>query len=31
MKHHYQNPDAGFGVSQSFWDLVFGTGYPKEK
>lgn len=25
MKHHYQNPDEGFGVSSSFWDRVFRT------
>lgn len=23
--HHYKYPDKGFGVSSSFWDLVFGT------
>lgn len=24
-KHHYQNPELGFGVSQPAWDYVFGT------
>lgn len=23
--HHYKNPSLGFGVSQHFWDKVFGT------
>lgn len=27
-KHHYQNPDLGFGVSQPTWDYVFGTTFP---
>lgn len=25
MKHHYQDPDHGFGVSSDFWDKVFRT------
>lgn len=25
MKHHYKEPDALFGVSNTFWDHVFGT------
>ncbi len=25
MKHHYQNESAGFGVSSTLWDWVFGT------
>ena len=28
-KHHFRNPDLGFGVSNSFWDVVFRTGYKK--
>lgn len=28
MKHHYQNPDLGYGVSQPTWDYVFGTTFP---
>lgn len=24
-KHHYQNPNLGYGVSQPTWDYVFGT------
>ncbi len=27
MRHHYQQPDRGFGVSFTFWDRVFGTTY----
>ncbi|MCX7875345.1 MAG: sterol desaturase family protein [Melioribacteraceae bacterium] len=26
-KHHYQNPELGFGVSQPTWDYVFGTDF----
>ncbi len=26
-KHHFSNPDLGFGVSNSFWDVIFRTGY----
>ncbi len=29
MTHHYRFPDKGFGVSNKFWDKVFGTEYPK--
>lgn len=25
MIHHYRNGEAGFGVSSTFWDRVFGT------
>lgn len=25
MKHHYQDPDMGFGVSSNVWDFVFRT------
>ncbi|MFA7625567.1 MAG: sterol desaturase family protein [Candidatus Kapaibacterium sp.] len=25
MKHHYVEPNAGFGVSSPLWDLIFGT------
>lgn len=25
--HHYKNDDMGFGVSSSFWDVVFHTGF----
>ena len=27
MRHHYQQPDRGYGVSVTFWDRVFGTTY----
>ena len=31
-KHHYQNPNLGYGVSQPTWDYVFGTSFSaKEK
>lgn len=29
MRHHFQDPEHGFGVSNRFWDVVFGTKYPK--
>ena len=25
MYHHYKDPDTGYGISTSFWDIVFGT------
>src|SRR5262245_12271678 len=25
MRHHFQDPDSGYGVSAPFWDRVFGT------
>lgn len=28
MLHHYRNGDIGFGVSNKFWDYVFGTEIP---
>jgi sterol desaturase/sphingolipid hydroxylase (fatty acid hydroxylase superfamily) len=30
MKHHYVNPDAGYGVSSDLWDRVFKTNYPEK-
>jgi len=30
-KHHYQNPNLGYGVSQPTWDYVFGTTFPNDK
>lgn len=29
MKHHYQDPDRGFGVSSPFWDVIFRSGFKK--
>ncbi|RSK40457.1 sterol desaturase family protein [Mangrovimonas spongiae] len=29
--HHFQYPDKAFGVSNTFWDKVFGTMPPKQK
>ena len=31
MKHHYQDADKGFGVSQPTWDYVFGTTFSEKK
>lgn len=30
MKHHYADPDEGFGVSSPIWDYVFGTRFSKK-
>ncbi len=30
-RHHYQNPNLGYGVSQTLWDHVFGTAFDHEK
>ena len=27
MKHHFQDPDNGFGVSSTIWDVIFRTTY----
>lgn len=27
LRHHYQDPEAGFGLSNPLWDYVFGTTY----
>jgi sterol desaturase/sphingolipid hydroxylase (fatty acid hydroxylase superfamily) len=29
--HHYKSEEKGFGVSSSFWDLVFGTRFDLKK
>jgi len=31
MLHHYSDPEKGFGVSSSIWDVIFGSGFPKKK
>jgi sterol desaturase/sphingolipid hydroxylase (fatty acid hydroxylase superfamily) len=32
VRHHYLDPERGFGVSTPVWDYVFGTMYkPEEK
>lgn len=31
MKHHYQSPDDGFGVSSPVWDVVFNSGFRDKK
>jgi dihydroceramide fatty acyl 2-hydroxylase len=30
MKHHYQDPDMGFGVSNNIWDVIFGTRFKQD-
>ena len=30
MRHHFQDPDNGFGVSSNLWDKIFGTTYKKQ-
>ena len=30
-KHHYQNPNLGYGVSQPAWDYVFKTNFPDKE
>ena len=29
-KHHYQNSNLGYGVSQPTWDYIFGTTFPEK-
>ncbi len=29
MKHHYVDPDAGFGITNDLWDRIFRTGFKK--
>jgi len=31
IKHHFQNPNKGYGVSSPFWDIIFRTGFPKKE
>lgn len=31
MRHHFQDPENGFGVSSPLWDLVFGTALQRKK
>jgi len=31
MRHHYQNPELGFGVSSPLWDLILKTNYDVKK
>jgi dihydroceramide fatty acyl 2-hydroxylase len=31
MRHHFQDPDSGYGVSAPFWDRVFGTAPKKQR
>ena len=31
MRHHYKDPELGFGVSSPFWDVIFRTGYDVQK
>ena len=31
MRHHFQNPEFGYGVSSPLWDYIVGTDFPKTK
>ncbi|HMN23801.1 MAG: sterol desaturase family protein [Ignavibacteriaceae bacterium] len=31
IKHHYQDPDKGYGVSSPLWDFIFRTNYLKKE
>lgn len=31
IKHHYQNPDKGYGVSSPIWDYIFRTNYSSKE
>lgn len=31
LKHHFKDPDSGFGVSSPIWDIVVGTNFKKQK
>ncbi|MBK7629788.1 MAG: sterol desaturase family protein [Ignavibacteriales bacterium] len=31
IKHHFQNPDKGYGVSSPLWDFIFKTNYLKKE
>ncbi len=31
MRHHYQSPGLGFGVSSPLWDVILKTGYDAKK
>ncbi|MHC8949068.1 sterol desaturase family protein [Sphingobacterium hungaricum] len=31
MLHHYQDPEHGFGVSSYLWDVIFNSGFAKNK
>ncbi len=31
MRHHYQSPGLGFGVSSPLWDVILRTGYDAKK
>lgn len=30
IKHHYEDPAKGFGVSSPIWDSIIGTNFPKK-
>lgn len=31
LKHHFKDPDLGFGVSSTLWDKIVGTDYPSSE
>ncbi len=30
IKHHFQDPNKGYGVSSPIWDIIIGTNFPRE-
>jgi sterol desaturase/sphingolipid hydroxylase (fatty acid hydroxylase superfamily) len=30
IRHHFENPELGFGVSSPLWDEIIGTNFPKK-
>jgi sterol desaturase/sphingolipid hydroxylase (fatty acid hydroxylase superfamily) len=31
LKHHFKDPDKGYGVSSTFWDIIAGTQFQNSK
>lgn len=31
LKHHFKDPDNGYGVSSPIWDIIVGTQFPSSK
>ena len=29
LKHHFKDPDKGFGVSSQVWDVIVGSNFPQ--
>ncbi|MGA7837552.1 MAG: sterol desaturase family protein, partial [Ignavibacteriaceae bacterium] len=30
IRHHFENPEKGYGVSSPLWDEIMGTNFPKK-